>query len=104
MFLARSRATARIAAIDWHDAGDGAATVPGRLPPRIASSLFLADLTANQLAGVIVILNDIAVTALLRIALHDREPAVPEFFDFLGLAVEIIIVDLADQIPVQVHL
>ena len=56
-----------------------------------------------QLAGIIVILDDIDVTALLWITLHDRKLAVPEFFDFLGLAVEIIIMDLADQISVQVN-
>ena len=67
-------------------------------------SLFLADLTANQLAGIIVILNDIDVTALPRITLNNRKLAVPEFFDFLGLAIEVVIVDLADQIPMRVHL
>ena len=67
-------------------------------------SLFLADFAANQLAGIVVILDDIDVTALLRIALHDRKLAVPEFLDFLGLAIEIVIVDLADQNPVRVFL
>ena len=57
--------------------------------------LSLADFAANQLAGIVVILDDIDVTALLRIALDDRKLAVPEFFDLLRLAVKIVIVDFA---------
>jgi hypothetical protein len=57
--------------------------------------LFLSDLTASQLAGIVVILDDIDVTALLRIALDDCKLAVPEFFDLLGLAVKIVIADFA---------
>jgi hypothetical protein len=66
--------------------------------------LFLAHFAANQLAGSIVILDDIDIAALLRIALHDRELAVSEFLDFLGLAIEIVIVDLADQNAMSVFL
>jgi hypothetical protein len=75
----------------------------GRARSRGYRALFLADFTANQLAGVVVIFNDIDVTALLRITLNNRKLAVPEFLDFLGLAIEIVIVDLADQIPMRVH-
>ena len=31
------------------------------------------------------------VTALLRLPLNDRKLDVPEFFDFLGLAIEVVI-------------
>jgi hypothetical protein len=79
---------------------------PGAVPEgaRPLQALFLADFPANQLARIIVILDDIDVTALLRITLHDCKLAVSEFFDFLGLAIEIVIVDLADQIPVRIDL
>jgi len=66
--------------------------------------LFLSDLAANQLAGIVVILDDIDVTALLQISLNNRQLAVPEFLDFLGFAIKIVIADLADQNPVRVHL
>ena len=61
-------------------------------------------LTANQLAGIVVILDDIDVTALLRIVLHDCKLAVPELFDFLGLAIKIVIVDFAGENPMRVFL
>lgn len=64
-----------------------------------ADRSLLADLATDQFAGVVVILNDVDVTALLRIALHDRKFAVLKLLDFLGLAVKIVIVDLADQDP-----
>jgi hypothetical protein len=67
-------------------------------------TLFLSNFSANELSRIIVILNDIDVTALPRITLNNRKLAAPEFFDFLGLAIEIVIVDLADQIPMRVHL
>jgi len=66
--------------------------------------LFLSHFATNQLAGIIVILNDIDGTALFRIALDDCEPAASEFLDGFRLAVKIIVVDLADQNPVRIFL
>jgi hypothetical protein len=64
----------------------------------------LADFAANQLAGIVVVLDDVDVTALLRVALDNRELAPPEFLDGLRLAIKIVIMDLADQNPVRVFL
>ena len=67
-------------------------------------ALFLPHFAANQLAGIIVILDDVDVTALLRVTLDDCDLAVPEFLDGFGLAIKIVIVDLADENPVRVFL
>jgi hypothetical protein len=36
------------------------------------NTLFLAHFAANQFAGIIVVLDDVDVAALLRVAFHDR--------------------------------
>jgi hypothetical protein len=56
------------------------------------------------LPGIIIILDDVTVTALSRVALHDCELAVPEFLNGFGLAIKVVIADLADQNPVRVFL
>ncbi|SRR6266851_1905829 len=57
--------------------------------------LFVAHFAANQLAGIVVVLNDVDVAALLRVALDDRELAFSELLDGFRLSVEIVIADLA---------
>ncbi len=37
---------------------------------KIGASLFLSNFAANQLAGIIVVLDDVDVATLLRVALH----------------------------------
>ncbi len=71
---------------------------------RMRQSLFLTHLAANQLAGIVIILDDVDITALLGVVLHDRELAVPELLDGFGLAIKIVVVDLAGENSMRVFL
>lgn len=59
---------------------------------------------ADQLARIIIVLDDVDITASLRVSLHYREFSVSECFYKLRLAVEVIIMDLADENPMRVFL
>ena len=65
---------------------------------RRSGSAILADFAADQFAGIVVILDDVDVTAFLRVALDDRKFAMPEFLDGLGLAIKIVFMDSVDRL------
>jgi len=80
---------------------------PGAAIRRVSASeqsLFLTHLAANQLAGIVIILDDVDITALLGVVLHDRQLAVPELLDSFGLAIKIVVVDLAGEYSMRVFL
>jgi hypothetical protein len=64
----------------------------------------MADFAAQQPAGIVVIFDDIDVTAFLWVSLNDCEFAIAEFFDGLDLSIEVIITKFTDQNPVRVFL
>ena len=59
---------------------------------------------ANQLARIVIVLDDIDIAAFFRISLNHRELAISEGFDGFDLAIEVVVMKFADQNSVQVSL
>ncbi|MGD0076462.1 MAG: hypothetical protein ABSD31_19330 [Candidatus Binataceae bacterium] len=58
----------------------------------------------DQLARIVIVLDDINIAAFFWISLDDREFAISEFFDGLDFAIEVVVMKFADQNSVRVFL
>ena len=52
---------------------------------------------ANQLARIVIVLDDIDMAAFFRISLNHRELAISEVFDGFDLAIKVVVMKFADQ-------
>ncbi|HKM99119.1 MAG TPA: hypothetical protein VJX23_01285 [Candidatus Binataceae bacterium] len=63
-----------------------------------------AYFATDQLAGIVVILDNVDITSFPRVSLYHRELAASKRPDGLWLAIEVVIVNLANQNPLRVLL
>ncbi len=61
-------------------------------------------LAMRELSGIVIKLHDIYDATLVGIALHNRELTLPELPDGFGLAIKIVVADLACQNPMRIFL
>jgi hypothetical protein len=59
---------------------------------------------ANQLAGIVIVLDDVDISAFFRISLNHRELAISEGFDGFDLAIKVVVMNFADQNSARVFL
>jgi hypothetical protein len=64
----------------------------------------MTGFAADQLARIVIVLDDINMAAFSGISLNDREFAISEFFDGLDFAIEVVVMKFAEQNSVRVFL
>ena len=72
--------------------------------PATSAVLFVTVFEANQLARIVIVLDDIDIAAFFRISLNHRELAISEGFDGFDLAIKVVVMKFADQNSARVFL